>query len=31
MAFETHGGHYEFVIMPFGFKNASVTYDTHMD
>lgn len=30
-AFETHEGHYEFLIMPFGLTNAPSTFQALMD
>lgn len=31
MAFLTHSGHYEFVVMPFGLSNASTTFQSTMN
>ena len=30
-AFRTHEGHYEFLVMPFGFTNASSTFQSLMN
>lgn len=31
IAFQTHGGHYEFLVMTFGLKNAPVTFQSLMN
>lgn len=31
MAFHTHQGHYEYVVMPFGFCNAHLTFQATMN
>lgn len=31
MAFRTHEGHYEFVVMPFGITNVSATFQSLMN
>ena len=30
-AFRTHGGHFEYLVMPFGLMNASVTFQGLMN